>query len=127
MKMLTISGNIACIKYDIICGKGVDALCTDYTKAPTSDNIYLIEIKGKKLLNAIKNIEKTLRRDPNTGCGLIPRPRQAFIVYDENTPRSQQYESLKIELMKRYNLVIREIPFNEANEHPILSTALTLG
>ncbi|GAB6948063.1 hypothetical protein JCM16161A_21930 [Vulcanisaeta sp. JCM 16161] len=126
-KVITINGNIACIKYDLVCGKGVDALCTDYTKAPTSDNIYLVEIKGKNLTNAIENIEKTLKRDPNTGCGLVLKPREVFIVYDGNTPKSQQYESLKIQLMVKYKLVISEIPFNEANKHPIPSTALTLG
>ncbi|WP_054854434.1 hypothetical protein [Vulcanisaeta distributa] len=126
-KVITINGNIACVKYDLICGKGVDALCTDHTRAPTSDNIYLVEIKGKNLLNAIKNIEKTLKRDPNTGCGLVLKPREAFIVHDEDAFRSQQYESSKIQLMKKYNLNIHEIPFNEANKHQILSTALTLG
>ncbi len=58
--VITINGNIACIKYDLVCGRGVDALCTDYKKAPTRDNIYLIEIKGRKLFDALGNIKKTL-------------------------------------------------------------------
>ncbi|MGC8544245.1 MAG: hypothetical protein ACP5NQ_09910, partial [Vulcanisaeta sp.] len=111
-RVVSVNGGIVCIKYDLICGRGVDALCTDYTKAPTRDNINLVEVKGKKLLNALMNIERTLGRDPSTNCGLGVKAKRAFILHDENAFRSMQYDELKIQLTKRYSVEIYEVPIS---------------
>lgn len=97
---------VACVKFDALFGKGVDALCEarcrlerpDYGVYLNAGEILLAEVKST-LENAARNIHTTL------GTGVISRlkVRKIFVLYRRvNARLSAQYSRAKADVEKSY-------------------------
>ncbi len=122
---------VACVKFDALFGKGVDALCEtqcrlehpDYGVYLDAGEIFLAEVKST-LENAAKNVHTTL------GTGVINRleVRKIFVLYRRvNARLSAQYSRAKADVEKSYRIKIIELPSNIAETDPALAVAFRLG
>jgi hypothetical protein len=121
---------VACVKFDALFGKGVDALCEarcrlehpDYGVHLDAGEIFLTEVKST-LENAARNILTTL------GTGVISRlkVRKIFVLYRRvNARLSAQYSRAKVTVEKSYRVKIIELPSNIAETDPALVAAFRL-
>jgi hypothetical protein len=122
---------VACVKFDALLGKGVDALCEarcrlerpDYGVYLDAGEIFLAEVKST-LENAAKNILTTL------STGVISRLKvsKIFVLYRRvNARLSAQYNLAKANVEKSYRIKIIELPSNIAETDPALAVAFRLG
>jgi hypothetical protein len=122
---------VACVKFDKLFGKGVDALCEarcrlehpDYGVHLDAGEIFLAEVKST-LENATRNILTTL------GTGVISRlkVRKIFVLYRRvNARLSAEYSRAKAVAEKSYRVKIIELPSNIAETDPALAVAFRLG
>jgi len=122
---------VACVKFDALFGKGVDALCEarcrlerpDYGVYLDNGEIFLAEVKST-LENAIRNIHTTLK------TGVISRLKvsKIFVLYRRvNASLSAQYSRAKVTVEKSYRVKIIELPSNIAETDPALAVAFRLG
>jgi hypothetical protein len=122
---------VACVKFDALFGKGVDALCEarcrlehpDYGVYLDAGEIFLAEVKST-LENAARNIFTTL------GTGVISRLKvsKIFVLYRRvNARLSAQYSRAKAVAEKSYRVKIIELPSNMAETDPALAVAFRLG
>ena len=95
---------VACVKFDALFGKGVDALCEarcrlehpDYGVYLDNGEIFLAEVKST-LENAARNIHTTL------GTGV--KVRKIFVLYKRvNARLSAQYSRAKADVEKSYRI-----------------------
>jgi hypothetical protein len=121
---------VACVKFDALFGKGVDALCEarcrlerpDYGVYLDAGEIFLVEVEST-LENAARNIHTTL------GTGVISRlkVRKIFVLYRRvNVRLSAQYSLAKAVAEKSYRIKIIELPSNIAETDPALAVAFRL-
>ncbi len=121
---------VACVKFDALFGKGVDALCEARCRLERPDNgvyldageILLAEVEST-LENAANNIRTTL------GTGVISRlkVRKIFVLYGQvNARLSAQYSLAKAVAEKSYRVKIIELPSNIAETNPALAVAFRL-
>ncbi len=122
---------VACVKFDALLGKGVDALCEarcrlehpDYGVHLDAGEIFLAEVEST-LENAAKNIRTTLE----TGVISRLKVRKIFVLYRRvNARLSAQYSLAKAVAEKSYRIKIIELPSNIAEADPALAVAFRLG
>ena len=122
---------VACVKFDALFGKGVDALCEarcrlehpDYGVHLEAGEIFLAEVKST-LENAARNILTTLK----TGVISRLKVRKIFVLYRRvNASLSAEYSRAKAVAEKSYRVKIIELPSNMAETDPALATAFRLG
>jgi len=122
---------VACVKFDALFGKGVDALCEarcrlerpDYGIYLDAGEIFLAEVEST-LENAARNIHTTLK------TGVISRLEvsKIFVLYRQvNARLSAQYSRAKADVEKSYRIKIIELPSNIAETDPALAVAFRLG
>ena len=121
---------VACVKFDALLGKGVDALCEarcrleypDYGVYLDAGEIFLAEVKST-LENAARNILTTLK------TGVIGKLEisKIFVLYRRvNARLSAQYSRAKAVAEKSYRVKIIELPSNIAETDPALAVAFRL-
>jgi len=122
---------VACVKFDALFGKGVDALCEarcrlehpDYGVHLEAGEIFLAEVKST-LENAARNILTTLK----TGVISRLKVRKIFVLYRRvNASLSAEYSRAKAVAEKSYRVKIIELPSNMAETDPALAVAFRLG
>jgi hypothetical protein len=122
---------VACVKFDALFGKGVDALCEarcrlerpDYDVYLDAGEIFLVEVKST-LENAARNILTTLK----TGVISRLKVRKIFVLYRRvNASLSAEYSRAKADVEKSYRVKIIELPSNMAETDPALAVAFRLG
>jgi hypothetical protein len=122
---------VACVKFDKLFGKGVDALCEarcrlerqDYGVHLDAGEIFLVEVEST-LENAARNIHTTLK------TGVISRLEvsKIFVLYRRvNARLSAQYSRAKAVAEKSYRIKIIELPSNVTETDPALAVAFRLG
>jgi len=121
---------VACVKFDALFGKGVDALCEarcrlehpDYGVHLEAGEIFLAEVKST-LENAARNILTTLK----TGVISRLKVRKIFVLYRRvNASLSAEYSRAKAVAEKSYRVKIIELPSNMAETDPALAVAFRL-
>jgi hypothetical protein len=121
---------VACVKFDALFGKGVDALCEarcrlerpDYGVHLDAGEIFLAEVKST-LENAAKNIHTTLK----TGVISRLKVRKIFVLHRRvNASLSAEYSRAKAVAEKSYRIKIIELPSNMAETDPALAVAFRL-
>ncbi len=121
---------VACVKFDALLGKGIDALCEarcrlerpDYGVYLDAGEIFLVEVEST-LENAANNIRTTL------GTGVISRlkVRKIFVLYWRVDARlSAQYSRAKAVAEKSYRVKIIELPSDIAKTDPAMAVAFRL-
>jgi hypothetical protein len=121
---------VACVKFDALFGKGVDALCEarcrlehpDYGVHLDAGEIFLVEVKST-LENAARNILTTLK----TGVISRLKVRKILVLYRRvNASLSAEYSRAKAVAEKSYRVKIIELPSNMAGTDPALAVAFRL-